>query len=305
MKAITSLACLACVLGFAVTSQAQLGKIGSKILREGNLEAAEKTVRAATLTDRQIERLGEQTAQYMDANNPVAPDGDPYAERLKRLVAPHLAEDGLKLNFKVYKVADLNAFAAPDGSVRVMAGLMDLMTDDELRSIVGHEIAHVKLEQSKKQFQKAYAVSAGRTAAEANTGSLSVIPEGELGDFVEGVLNAKFSRSDESGADEYGFKFMVKHSYDYHAMETAFAKLDILAGPQRQDALSATHPDPGDRAATARKRSETQDAKLAAETEAKKLAAEGEQAEQAEEEAPQQAEAPQPEGNESSEQAQK
>ena len=111
MKQLIPFACLACVLGFAVTSQAQLGKIGSKVLREGNLEAAEKTIRAASLTDRQIERLGEQTVQYTDANNPVAPDGDPYAERLKRLVAPHLSEDGLKLNFKVYMVADLNAFA--------------------------------------------------------------------------------------------------------------------------------------------------------------------------------------------------
>jgi putative metalloprotease len=304
MKHMISLACLACALGVSGTAEAQLGKIGSKILREGNIEAAEKTIRAATLTDKQIERLGQQTAEYMDANNPVAPDGSPYAERLKRLVSAHTAEDALSLNFKVYLVADLNAFAAPDGSVRLMAGLMDLMTDDELRSVIGHEIGHVKLEHTKKQYQKAYAVSAGRSAAQANTGSFSVIPEGELGDFVEGVLNAKFSRNDESGADEYGFKFMVKHGYDYHAMETAFAKLDILSGPQRQDSLVSTHPDPGERAATAKQRADAHDAKLAAQAEATPLAAESrQQKKEEEEEAPQQAEAP-PGGDEGSTESQ-
>jgi putative metalloprotease len=186
------------------------------------------------------------------------------------------------------------------------------MTDDELRSVIGHEIGHVKLEHVKKQYQKAYALSAGRSAAEANTGSFSVIPEGELGDFVEGVLNAKFSRNDESGADEYGFKFMVKHTYDYHAMETAFAKLDILAGEQRNDSLSATHPDPGDRAKVARERADTQDKKLLAQAEAKQLAERAEPADEAEpaeeaqpekEEAPQQAEAPRG-GDEGSDEAQ-
>ncbi len=38
--------------------------------------------------------------------------------------------DRLPLNFKVYLVVDVNAFACGDGSIRVFSSLMDLMTDD-------------------------------------------------------------------------------------------------------------------------------------------------------------------------------
>ena len=50
---------------------------------------------------------------------------------------------GIQLNFKVYDVIDVNAFACGDGSVRVFSSLMDIMTDDELMAIIGHEIGHI------------------------------------------------------------------------------------------------------------------------------------------------------------------
>jgi len=42
-------------------------------------------------------------------------------------------------------VTDVNAFAMANGCVRVFAGLMDIATDDEIRSAVGHKISHAKL----------------------------------------------------------------------------------------------------------------------------------------------------------------
>ena len=34
----------------------------------------------------------------------------------------------------------LNAFACADGSVRVFSSLMDIMTDEELLGVIGHEV---------------------------------------------------------------------------------------------------------------------------------------------------------------------
>jgi putative metalloprotease len=254
--------CTLCLLSWPAATEAQ---IGSKILRRGNVEAVKKLAKAAVLTDDEVQQLSLQSVQYMDANNPVAEGGDVYSERLKKLVAGLDHEDGLDLNFAVYLVTDVNAFATPDGSIRVMAGLMNLMTDDELRSVIGHEVGHVKLKHSKKQYQKAYTVSAGRDAASANTGSFSGLAEGELGKFVEEVLNAEFSREDEAESDTYGFQFVVKHGYDYHAMQTAFLKLGALAGDEATRSLKATHPAPSERAEKAKKRADEEDIKRAAE----------------------------------------
>ncbi len=232
-----------------------------KVLKKGNVDAGKKIVKAATLSDEDMAQLSLQSVQWMDENNPVAEVGDPYADRLTKLVKGLENEDGLNLNFKVYKVVDVNAFATPDGSVRVMAGLMDLMTDDELLSVIGHEIGHVKLGHSKKRYQSAYSVSAAKDVAVANTGAGKVLADDQIGGFVENVLNAQFSQSNESASDEYGFTFLVAHDYNYHGMEAAFQKLADLSEDGGKGSLTASHPGSAKRSARAKKWAEEEDKK--------------------------------------------
>ena len=91
---------------------------------------AAKAAKAVTLTDEQMAAYVKESVDWMDTHNPVLPDNDPYTQRLKKLTAGITEADGIPLNFKVYNVIDVNAFACPDGSVRVFAALMDLMNDD-------------------------------------------------------------------------------------------------------------------------------------------------------------------------------
>lgn len=243
---------------FSIGAQAQFGKA----LKKGNVDAGKKLVKAATLSDADMAKLSLESVQWMDDNNPVAESGDPYAIRLNKLVDGLDNEDGLDLNFKVYMVSDINAFATPDGSVRVMAGLMDLMSDDEIRSVIGHEIGHVKLGHSKERYKSAYAISAGRDLASANTGAGGkVLADSEMGGFMENMLNAQFSQTNESESDTYGFNFMVKHNYDYHAMEGAFSKLAELSGDGGKGSLMSSHPGSAKRAEKAKERAEDQDKK--------------------------------------------
>ena len=116
---------LTCVAAaaFACTATAQL-KLNSK-----SIGAAEKGVKAATFSDDDAAKLAKQSIDWMDAHNPVADAKDPYTVRLNKIFANHKSEDGLNLNYKVYKVTDINAFACADGSIRVFSALMDMMTD--------------------------------------------------------------------------------------------------------------------------------------------------------------------------------
>jgi putative metalloprotease len=69
---------------------------------------------------------------WSDVNNPMAPATSPYAQRLQKLVATLGTYAGMTMNYKVYLVKDVNAFACADGSVRVLAGLLNLMSDQEV-----------------------------------------------------------------------------------------------------------------------------------------------------------------------------
>ena len=242
----------------AINTNAQFGKILGKTK---NIEAGKKLIKAATLSDEDMATLSLQSVKWMDENNPIAEAGDAYADRLSKLVSGLDNEDGLTLNFKVYRVVDINAFATPDGSVRVMVGLMDLMTDDELLSVIGHEIGHVKLGHSKKRYQSAYAISAAKDIAVVNSNAGKVLADEEIGNFVETVANAQFSQTNESSADEYGFKFLVKHNFNYHGMESAFKKLADLSADGGKGSLTSSHPGSAKRSARAKGWADKQDKK--------------------------------------------
>ena len=241
-----------------ISANAQFGKVLGKAK---NIEAGKKIIKSVTLSDEDMAALSLQSVKWMDENNPIAEAGDPYADRLAKLVEGLDNEDGLDLNFKVYKVIDVNAFVTPDGSVRVMTGLMDLMTDDEHLSVIGHEIGHVKLGHSKKRYQSAYQISAAKDLAEANTGVGKVLGDEKIGNFVENVANAQFSQTHESPSDEYGFKFMVKHGMNYHGMQGAFQKLADLSADGGKGSITSSHPGSAKRAERAKEWAEKEDAK--------------------------------------------
>ncbi|MDR2711051.1 MAG: M48 family metalloprotease, partial [Burkholderiales bacterium] len=140
------------------------------LLDKINVDAATDVVKATTVSDADLQATTKQMMVQMDAKNHVAPAGDKYAQRLANLTKGMTNEDGLKINFKVYLVTDVNAFATPDGSVRVFKGLMDKMTDDEIRFVIGHEVGHVKLGHSLKAMRTAYMASAAAKTASAGKG---------------------------------------------------------------------------------------------------------------------------------------
>jgi len=250
--------CAALLLGTlcAQPSAAQL-RIGGKKINTGKLlQAGKDAAKAATLSDKEIAELSHEAVVWMDAHNPVAEADNEYAIRLARLTEGITDADGLPLNFKVYLVIDVNAFACGDGSIRVFSSLMDLMTDDELMAIIGHEIGHVVHADVKHAMKNAYLASAARNAAGAAEGStLAKLSESQLGDVVTAFTDAQFSQKQEYAADEYGFKFCVDHGFSPYGMAESLEKLVELSQGAKASTVQkmfSSHPDSEKRAARVR-----------------------------------------------------
>ncbi|MDR0716153.1 MAG: M48 family metalloprotease [Azoarcus sp.] len=212
---------------------------------EARVSAGLDVFKAATVSDEELQAATRQMVAQMDKQNEVAPAANKYAKRLEKLTKGLKNEDGVQLNFKVYLTKDVNAFATPDGSIRVFSGLMDLMKDDhELRSILGHEIGHVKLGHSLKAARTAYLASAAAKVAVSESGG--GLGAQVLADLGEKFLNAQFSQSQESEADAYGVEFMKRHKYKLAAAESAMRKLAELDGGG--GSAFASHPGSKERA---------------------------------------------------------
>lgn len=103
------------------------------------VSGAAKAVKAVTLTDEQMTEYVKEYIDWMDTHNQVCDSNSPYTQRLSKLTEGLGDADGIPLNFKVYYVTDVNAFACADGSVRVFSSLMDIMTDEELLGVIGRD----------------------------------------------------------------------------------------------------------------------------------------------------------------------
>ena len=190
-------------------------------------------------------------AEYItqtDAENNVASETNAYTKRLRKLTSGLTDANGIPLNFKVYLTSDVNAFACPDGSIRVYSGLMDIMTDDEVLGVIGHEIGHIANRDSKDAFKNSLLTSALKDGI-ASTGSTAAkLTDSELGALGESFLNANYSQKQEYAADEYGYNFLKEHGKNPYAMVLSFQKLQQLQGSSSSSSsvinqLFSTHPE--------------------------------------------------------------
>lgn len=231
---------------FTVSAQSKLGS-KAKLLKAGS-----DLVSAVTLSDSDIIRLSREAVEWMDANNQVADESDEYGARLKRLTENITEANGLPLNFKVYLVTDINAFACGDGSIRVFSSLMDIMDDDELMGIIGHEIGHVVNTDVKDAMKNAYLTSAALNAAGAAGGAAEKLTESQAGELVSAFSGAKFSQKQENEADDYGFKFAIDNGHSPYSMANSLQRLVELSNGEkasRVQQMFSSHPDSEKRSA--------------------------------------------------------
>lgn len=228
-------------------------------LSEKALGAVQKGVTGFTFSDADAAALSKDAIVKMDKENPIADDKDPYTIRLKKVFGKHATENGMTLNFKVYKLKEVNAFATADGSVRVYTGLMDIMDDNELLAVIGHEIGHVANHDTRDAIKAAYKKEALLDVVASQSDKVAAVTESQLGKIGNAMIDSKHSRKQESEADTYSYDFMKRHGYNVNAVESAFnilAKLSEGKEASFFEKMLSSHPDSKERAAEAKARAE-------------------------------------------------
>ena len=152
---------------------------------DGMVAAGSSLAKAATLSDADVKSLSDQACAESDKTNKIAAANSTYAKRLVKVMTGLKNSDVPNVNAKVYMTKDVNAWAMANGCVRVYSGLMDMMNDDEVRGVLGHELGHVALGHTKKAMQVAYTATAARGAAAAAT----------CGEYSGGSSSTVYSRS--------------------------------------------------------------------------------------------------------------
>lgn len=246
------LGALVIVFGLS-TAQAQIN-FGEKALG-----AIQKGMTGFTFSDTDAAALSKPAVDKMDAENKVAGPTDPYAIRLAKVFGKYTKGEFYTLNYKVYLTKDINAFATADGSVRVFSGLMDVMDDNELIAVIGHEIGHVHNHDSRDAMKALYQKEALIEGAASQSDKIAAVTDSQLAKIGSAMIDSKHSRTQESEADLFAYDFMKKNGYDVNAEESAFrilAKMSEGAQSSFIDQMMSSHPDSQQRADDAKARAE-------------------------------------------------
>ncbi|HHG8772265.1 TPA: M48 family metallopeptidase [Raoultella planticola] len=214
----------------------------------GLMSSGMTAYKAATLSDAEVKTLSDDSCKQMDSQNKLADASGSYAKRLDK-IGKALGNNinGMAVNYKVYMTTEVNAWAMANGCVRVYSGLMDLMSDNEVEGVLGHELGHVALGHSRKAMQTAYATVAARGAISATRATAASLSKSQLGDIAQRIVNSAFSRSQESEADDFSYDLLRRRGISTQGLVGSFDKLASLdTGHTRS--LFDSHPPSAERA---------------------------------------------------------
>jgi predicted Zn-dependent protease len=194
--------------------------------------------------------MGQQGAQAAAAEMGVYPDSgiQRYVQSLGMPIAQSSERADLPWSFTVVDDPIVNAFALPGGPVFVSRGILAHMNSEaQLVSVLGHEIGHVTAKHSVSQMSKQQVLQIGMI------GAMVLRPElQQYGQAMQqglGILFLKYSRDDETQADDLGFRYMTAQNYAPSEMGEMFKILQRVSGGGTRSTPEwlSTHPDPGNR----------------------------------------------------------
>ncbi len=179
-------------------------------------------MRLTRLSDDEEIAVGSELAtQYSINDAKMSPEElalDSYVGRVGSTVAPH-AHRHLPYSFHLLPNRSMiNAFSLPGGPVYVGEGLLDLMTsEDELASVLGHEIEHID-----------HYHCAERVQVEAKLRNLRLGVIGAVVQIPLSVWEAGYNKDEELEADREGMRLVVLAGYSPYGAVTLFEKFSKL-----------------------------------------------------------------------------
>jgi beta-barrel assembly-enhancing protease len=201
------------VLGVAAIIFAERRKVDSDasaaailyLVADTEHELTRMPVRFTRMSDEEEIRAGNDLAQgYLpDRNNNPSEEFTRIQSYLEKVGSPLAQRAHRKLPYKFHYLPDgnfVNAFALPGGHVYVGAGLLALMdSEDELASVLGHEIEHIDHYHCAERLQTEQA--------------MRKIPLADLVSLPIAIFQAGYSKEQELEADREGTRLSVEAGY--------------------------------------------------------------------------------------------
>ena len=210
------------------------------------------------ISEKQEVEIGQQSAATAVKKYGLVQD----AKMLKRVKAissrliANVKRKSITYHMGILNCKDVNALAFPGGYFFYTKGIVELMDDEKLAFVGGHEISHIEHRDSVKALERSQYQTIGvallQTFVKGARSNLSK----SLISMANTVVSNRYSQSQEYEADRGGIFLMAAAGYDPYSSIDALADLQKLGGKDMSgflNSLLSTHPITKDRIERAKK----------------------------------------------------
>ena len=207
-----------------------------------------KTEAALLVSEREIMIESQKAWEQMKTSLPVSRDLSKRTQVnciakkiIRQLDEPFVDEDW---EIEVFENPGVNAFAMPGGKLGVYTGLFSVASNqDELATVIGHEIAHVtekhSYERAKREMRTRVGTTIGMAVIAGNMANRQITSQAdiyEMNNQINAVntmsqilstygLNLPFNRKQESDADKTGLRLMAEAGFNPFASLSLWKKM--------------------------------------------------------------------------------
>lgn len=219
---------------------------------EKALNVVQKAQKAThTIEEPQEIQLGDGIAANLLGASPLFTDNkaQQYVNRVGRWLSLQTERPDLPWKFGILESGDVNAFAAPGGTIFITRGLLQkLDNESELAGVLAHEIVHVLRKHHLAALQKGARMGiASDLLGEAIKDKNSPVLEKAIKAGTE-VYARGLDKDDEFEADRMGIVIATRAGYDPYGLPAVLQMLDAINAQDSSLALMfKTHPAPRDR----------------------------------------------------------
>ncbi len=198
--------------------------------------------------DSQMTQMGVAAYSEMKKNTPITKNSKytRYVNCVAKAITDALPKKS-KWEVNVFDDKQINAFALPGGKIGVYTGLLTVAENqDQLATVLGHEVAHVLADHGNARVSASYATQAG--VALANIIAVTSVEDpmkkqllGLLGVGAQIGILLPYGRSQESEADVLGLELMAKAGFNPRESVKLWQNMAKAGGGGGPEFMS-THP---------------------------------------------------------------
>lgn len=202
-------------------------------------------------SDQEMSSLGAKSFDQMKKEIPISKDKktNAYVQCVAKQITDTIPPQAGFQDWEVvvFDSDQVNAFALPGGKIGVYTGLLKVAKNqDQLATVIGHEVAHVLADHSNERLSQSQLANAGLSLANVAIGASEYqqyqqMTMAALGVGVQYGVILPYGRTQESEADIVGLGFMAKAGFDPNQSVDLWQNMGKAGGAQPPEFFS-THP---------------------------------------------------------------